>query len=181
MNLLHVAFTIHHHWEYLWHEVYSQVWQTQAQSYASVPDICQVLCFHTVTAWYYQTKHDDMYSYIVRKTTTKSMPQSNTGNLRTSQPLGALEFHVSTAFPITTTINLCTTNTDVHCLCVAHIWTCGRGMETCAEGLRLWKSGVKFAFRRNKKSNVFGILSQLKKRSKSNDVHAQNKTFLSST
>jgi hypothetical protein len=43
------------------------------------------------------------------------------------------------------------------------------------------KSGFKFAFGRNKKGKVFGILSQLKKLSKSNDVHAQNKTFLSST
>jgi len=33
---------------------------------------------------------------------------------------------------------------------------------------------------RNKKGNVFGILSHLKKMSKSNDVRAQNKTFLSS-
>jgi len=39
----------------------------------------------------------------------------------------------------------------------------------------------KFVFGRNKKGKVFGILSQLKKISKSNDVHAQNKMFLSST
>jgi hypothetical protein len=32
-----------------------------------------------------------------------------------------------------------------------------------------------------KKGKVFGILSQFKKLSKSNDVHAQNKMFLSST
>ena len=37
-----------------------------------------------------------------------------------------------------------------------------------------WKSGFKFAFGRNKKGKVFGILSQLKKLSTSNYVHAQN-------
>jgi hypothetical protein len=31
-----------------------------------------------------------------------------------------------------------------------------------------------------KKGKVLGILNQLKKQSKSNDVHAQNNTFLSS-
>jgi len=45
---------------------------------------------------------------------------------------------------------------------------------------QFWKSGFKFAFGRNRKGKVFGILSQLKKTVKSNDVHAQNKTFLSS-
>ena len=45
---------------------------------------------------------------------------------------------------------------------------------------QFWESGFKFAFGRNKKGKVFGILSQLKKTGKSNDVHAQNKTFLSS-
>jgi len=42
--------------------------------------------------------------------------------------------------------------------------------------MRCWKSGYKFAFGRSKKGKVFGIHSQLKKLSKSNDcVH---KTFL---
>ena len=40
---------------------------------------------------------------------------------------------------------------------------------------------LKFAFGRNKKGKAFGILSQLKKIIKSNDAHAQNKMFLSST
>jgi hypothetical protein len=39
---------------------------------------------------------------------------------------------------------------------------------------RFWKSRFKFAFGRKKKGKVFGILSQLKILSKSNDVHAQN-------
>jgi hypothetical protein len=47
--------------------------------------------------------------------------------------------------------------------------------------MRFWKSGFKFASRRNKTGKVFGILSQLEKLNKSNDVHARNKTFLSST
>jgi len=54
-------------------------------------------------------------------------------------------------------------------------------LESSATAMRFWKSGVKFVSGRNKKGKVFGILSQLKKLSKSNDVHAQNKTFLSST
>jgi hypothetical protein len=36
------------------------------------------------------------------------------------------------------------------------------------------KSGFTFAFGRNKKGKILGILSQLKKLSKSDDVHAQN-------
>jgi hypothetical protein len=55
------------------------------------------------------------------------------------------------------------------------------GMETSPKAVHFWKSGFKFTFGRNKKGKVYGILSQLKKLSKSNDVHAQNKTFLSST
>jgi len=52
--------------------------------------------------------------------------------------------------------------------------------------MRCWKSGFKFAFGRNKqkkkkKGKLLGIRSQLKKLNKSNDVHAQNKTFLSSS
>jgi len=48
----------------------------------------------------------------------------------------------------------------------------GRDMETPTEAMRF-----KVAFGRNKKGKVFGTISQLKKLSKSNDVHAQNKTF----
>jgi hypothetical protein len=59
-------------------------------------------------------------------------------------------------------------------MCVALTWTRGRGLETNTEGMHFWKSGFKFAFGRNKKGKVFGILNQLKKLSKSNDVHAQN-------
>jgi hypothetical protein len=47
--------------------------------------------------------------------------------------------------------------------------------------MHFWNSGFKFAFGIDKKRKVFGILSHLKKLSKSNDVHAQNKTFISST
>jgi len=54
-------------------------------------------------------------------------------------------------------------------------------MESFPIAIRFWKSGFKFAPGRNKKGKVFGMLSQLKKPSKSNDVHAQNKMFLSST
>jgi hypothetical protein len=50
-----------------------------------------------------------------------------------------------------------------------------------ATAMRFWKSGFNFASGRNKKGKDSGILSQLKKLSKSNDVHAQNETFLSST
>jgi hypothetical protein len=55
------------------------------------------------------------------------------------------------------------------------------GIETSPKAVHFWKSGFKFAFGRNKKGKVCGILRQLKKLSKSHDVHAQNKTFLSST
>jgi len=53
-----------------------------------------------------------------------------------------------------------------------HFRTRGRDVETLPEAMRF-----KFTFGRNKKGKVFGIISQLKKLSKSNDVHAQNKTF----
>jgi len=60
-------------------------------------------------------------------------------------------------------------------------WTRGRGLETSPEAMCFWKLGFKFAFGRNKKGKAFGILSQMKNLSKSNDVHAQNKTFVSIT
>ena len=69
---------------------------------------------------------------------------------------------------------------DVCRLCVAPSKPRGRGLETSLNAMHFWRSGFKFAFGKNKKGKVFGILSQLKKISKSNDVHAQNKTFLSS-
>jgi hypothetical protein len=60
--------------------------------------------------------------------------------------------------------------------------TRGRGLETSPIAMHFWKSGFKFAFRRNKKKGkILGILNQLKKLIKSNDVHAQNNMFLSST
>ena len=49
-----------------------------------------------------------------------------------------------------------------------------RDLETSPRAMLFWKSGFKFAFGRNKKGEVFRILSQLKKLSKSNGVHAQN-------
>jgi len=55
--------------------------------------------------------------------------------------------------------------------------TRGTRLETST---KFWKSGFKFASGRNKKGKAFGILCQLKKLSKSNDVHAQN-FFFSST
>jgi hypothetical protein len=58
--------------------------------------------------------------------------------------------------------------------------TRGCCLESSPTALCFWKSGFNFASGRNKKGKVFGILSQLKKLSKFNDVHAQNKTFLSS-
>ena len=54
----------------------------------------------------------------------------------------------------------------------------GFGLEASPKAMRFWKLGFKFAFGRNKKGKVFGILSYVKKKSKSNDVHAQNITFL---
>jgi hypothetical protein len=51
-------------------------------------------------------------------------------------------------------------------------------LDTSPKAMHVWKSGFKFAFGRNKKGKVFGILSRLKKLSKSNDVHSQNKTLL---
>ena len=65
-------------------------------------------------------------------------------------------------------------------VCVAFTRTRGRGLETSTKAMHFWKSGFKFAFGRNKKGKVFGILSQLKKLTKSNVVRAQNKTFFSS-
>jgi len=38
--------------------------------------------------------------YTVHKITNRSVPQTHAGYLRTSQPLGALWFYVSTEFPI---------------------------------------------------------------------------------
>ena len=56
------------------------------------------------------------------------------------------------------------------CLCTR---TRGHRLETSIKAMHFWKSGFKFAFGRNKKKgNVFGILSQLRKLSKSNDVRA---------
>jgi hypothetical protein len=52
--------------------------------------------------------------------------------------------------------------------------TRGRCLESSPTAMRFWKSGFKFAFGRNKKGKIFEILGQLKKLSKSNDVHAQN-------
>ena len=66
----------------------------------------------------------------------------------------------------------------LYVVCVVVSRTRGHGVETSTKAMDFWKSGFKFAFRRNKKGKVFGILSQLKKLSKPNDVHAQNKTFL---
>jgi hypothetical protein len=54
------------------------------------------------------------------------------------------------------------------------------GVKTSPKAMHFWKAGFKFAFGRNKKGKVFGILSQLKKWSKSHDAYAQ-KTFLSRT
>jgi len=49
----------------------------------------------------------------------------------------------------------------------------GGGLDTSPKATLLWKS-----FGRNKEGKVFGILSCLKKLSKSNDVHAQNNFFI---
>jgi len=62
----------------------------------------------------------------------------------------------------------CIVKPDVCRLCEALI----RSLETFPKALHFWKS-----FGSNKKGKVFGILSQFKKLSKSNDVHVQNKTF----
>ena len=74
-----------------------------------------------------------------------------------------------------------TANSDVFCPCVPFSMTRGCGLGSTSIAMQFWKSGFKFAFGRNKKGKVFGILNQLKKRSKSNDVHAQNNMILSST
>jgi len=66
----------------------------------------------------------------------------------------------------------CTAKTDVCRLCEALIRTRGRGLETSPKAMHFWKS-----FGSNKKGKALGILSQLKKLSKSNEVHAQNQTF----
>jgi hypothetical protein len=47
-----------------------------------------------------------MSCYIVRKITTRSVPLSYAGYLRTPQPLVALWFNVSTEIPICTSSNL---------------------------------------------------------------------------
>jgi hypothetical protein len=73
-----------------------------------------------------------------------------------------------------------TAKTDVCRLCAALTGTRGRGLETSPKAMHFWKSGFEFAFGRNKKGKVFGISSQLLL-SKSNDMHAQNKTFFGST
>ena len=71
--------------------------------------------------------------------------------------------------------------TDVCRLCVAVMRTREHGLESSPKAMHLWISGFKFAFGRNKKGKDFDILSQLPRLSKSNDVHAQHKTFLSCT
>ena len=53
-----------------------------------------------------------------------------------------------------------------------------RDFETSSKAIHFWNSGYQYAFGRNKKGKVFGTLNQLKNLSKSNDVHAQDKTFL---
>ena len=60
--------------------------------------------------------------------------------------------------------------TNVCRQCVVLSSTCGRGVEPSPKAMRVWKSGVKFAFGRKNKGKV-GILSQLKKPNKFNDVH----------
>jgi len=74
-----------------------------------------------------------------------------------------------------------TAKTDVCRVCVARLMTRGPSLESFPTAMHRWKSGVTFASERNKKGKVFGILYQLKKLSKSNDVRAQNKTFVIST
>ena len=49
------------------------------------------------------------------------------------------------------------------------------GLETSTKAFG--HQGLSSHLEETKKSTVFGILSHLKKLSKSNDVHAQNKTF----
>jgi len=55
-----------------------------------------------------------------------------------------------------------TADSDVCRLCVA-LCTRGRGLETSVIAMHFWKSGFKFAFGRNKKGKVFGILNRLRK------------------
>jgi len=62
--------------------------------------------------------------------------------------------------------------------CIALSRARGRELETSTKAVHFWKSGFQYAFGRNKKGKVFGTLGQLKNLSKSNDVHAQNKTYL---
>jgi len=64
------------------------------------------------------------------------------------------------------------------CCCYEYTWA---RLGNFSKSSVLLEVRFKFVFGRNKKGKVFGILSQLKKISKSNDVHAQNKMFLSST
>jgi len=73
---------------------------------------------------------------------------------------------------------------------VCNLWpaktVCCSYQDTCTwlkkpTEMHFWETGLKFPFGRNQKGKVFGILSQLKKLSNSNDGHAQNKTFLSSS
>ena len=68
--------------------------------------------------------------------------------------------------------------TDECSLCVAVIRTRARGLETNTYVMHFWKSGLEFAFGRNKKGKVFGIPSHLLL-SKSNGVHSENKTSFS--
>jgi hypothetical protein len=46
-----------------------------------------------------------------------------------------------------------------------------------SKAIRCWKPVLCSLSEKTKKGKVFGIRSQLKELSKSNDVHAQNKTF----
>jgi len=69
----------------------------------------------------------------------------------------------------------CIAKTDVCRLCEALTRTRGRGLETFPKAMHFLKS-----LGSNKNGKVFRVLSQLKKLSKSNDFHVQNKTFLSS-
>jgi len=67
-----------------------------------------------------------------------------------------------------------TAKTDVCRVCVALLMTRGPSLGSSPTAMHRWKSGFTFASGRNKKGKVFGILSQLKKLSKTNDVDAQN-------
>ena len=81
--------------------------------------------------------------------TTKSMPQGHAGYLRTSWPLGALKFNVSTELPICATSNLW----SMWCSYKdAWAW-----LGNFKESTALLEIRSKFALGRNKKGKVFGI------------------------